>query len=118
MFSAWKCPSPVFSCFMLTEVRNRGIRRRKEKGLRRGVQGERKERRNKVKGGTKWMRGGERRKRKGEWRDRSTKEEKEGGEEGWRCYYFIRLSSSLVIPGSNESYSNFIFNSIPKLSLC
>lgn len=32
MFSEWECPSPVFSCFMLTEVRDGGIRRRKEKG--------------------------------------------------------------------------------------
>lgn len=39
-------------------------------------------------------------------------------EKGRRCYYFTGLSSSLVVPESIEPYSNFIFNSIPKLSVC
>lgn len=62
MFSEWECPSPVLACFVLTEVRNRGIRREKEKGVRRGAKEERNERRNKVEGGTKWKRGRERKK--------------------------------------------------------
>lgn len=61
---------------------------------------------------------GEKEGREGESGETGSQRKKKRGEEGWRCYYFIRLSSSLVIPESNESYSNFIFNSIPKLPLC